>query len=255
MTDFLQLIGTDLREAAERRASRRRRSMVVRASLVVCVLIAAVGLWTFGAGMLTSDDRQAAGERESTNRDQIAPAPLQTESASCEIGAKPEYFVPGDDPLAVVGCARLPVSGQVVEFSANLSRIDGAEHLCVNPAYSNGRYIPAICKLDPPVSKFAVRAASQPRHGANGYSYVVWGTGLAESVVAKFDDGGVAHAARIVVPAEAARDYGVERFGLFVVELPLSAACAPVTIEADGVTASVEPEAAACRAAARSRGA
>jgi hypothetical protein len=137
------------------------------------------------------------------------------------------------------------------------ARIDGAEHLCVNPAYSGGRFIPAICKLEPPVSEFAVRDASQPRHGAKGYSYIVWGTaGRAKSVVARFD-GGIAHGAQIVVDvdADAARDYGADRFMLFVVELPLSAACGPVTVEADGTTVSIDRQPQTCLAAGESPGA
>jgi hypothetical protein len=147
--------------------------------------------------------------------------------APCEIGARPDYYVPADGPSALVGCARLPVSGRRIEFSANVARLDGAEHLCVNPAYREGEFIPAICKLDPPVSHFAVRDARRPR----GYGYVIWGTaGDARSVVARFD-GGVARAARLVVPEELACDYGEGAFTLFVIELPPSAARGAVIVE------------------------
>ncbi len=55
--------------------------------------------------------------------------------------------------MALLGCARLGVSGKRVEFSGNLGDIDGARHACINPAYSGrgqpGLYIPAICALEP----------------------------------------------------------------------------------------------------------
>jgi len=71
--------------------------------------------------------------------------------AICAVGERPDYFVPGppDEPLALLGCARLGVSGKTVEFSANLAHIDGVRQECINPAYSGrgrrGFYIPAIC--------------------------------------------------------------------------------------------------------------
>jgi hypothetical protein len=81
-----------------------------------------------------------------------------------------------------------------------------------------------------PVSHFAVRDARRPR----GYGYVIWGTaGDARSVVARFD-GGVARAARLVVPQELACDYGEGAFTLFVIELPPSAAGGRLTVEGDG---------------------
>jgi hypothetical protein len=118
----------------------------------------------------------------------------------CDVGATPEYFVPGDGPSALVGCVRLPVSGLRVDFSAGVGRIDGAATLCIDPAYGNGEFIPSLCKLEPPVSAFAVRAADQPRQGVDGYGYVVWGTvGGAGSATARFD-GGVADTARLACP-------------------------------------------------------
>jgi hypothetical protein len=184
-----------------------------------------------------------------------APPPPTTTRATCDVGARPGYFVPGEGPLALLGCARLPVSGQRVEFSANLSEIDGAKQLCINPAYSDGMFIPGICFLDPPVSEFAIRDARHPRQGVKGYGYVIWGTaGSARSVDATFD-GGIAHAALLPVPEPLARDYGAPPFTLFVAELPLSAACGPVSVEADGATARIEPKPHVCKAAPRTPGA
>lgn len=250
MTDFLQQIGADLEEAAQRRTGRRRRFRLVRAGFAACVVAAAVAAWMLLPGSsLTGEDRQAANERQSTDRQQVPAPALTTAPASCEIGAEPEYFVPGDGPSAVLGCARLPVSGQLVEFSANVARIDGAQHLCINPAYGSGIFIPGLCKLEPPVTQFSVRDARQPRQGVKGYGYVVWGTaGSARSVDLRFD-GGLAHAALLVVPPEVARRYGEAHFALFVAELPLSAACGSSTVEAEGATARIEPKPEVCEAA------
>ena len=247
MSDFLQQLGADLHHAAERRADRRRKTRLVRAAVAAGVVAAAVVVWILLPGSWPTDqDRQAADEGES------APPPAATTTttrASCDVGARPGYFVPGDGPLALLGCARLPVNGQRVEFSANLSDIDGAKQLCINPAYGDGMFIPAICFLNPPVSEFAVRDASHPRQGVKGYGYVIWGTaGSARSVDATFE-GGIAHAAVLPVPETLARDYGATPFALFVAELPLSAACGPVSVEADGATERIEPKPQLCEAA------
>jgi hypothetical protein len=80
------------------------------------------------------------------------------------------------------------------------------------------------------------------------YGYVIWGTaGEARSVDVTFD-GGIAHAAVLPVPGTLARDYGAPPFALFVAELPLSAACGPVSVEADGATARIEPKPRVCGA-------
>ncbi len=250
MTDFLQQIGVDLREAAGRRVHRRRRSRLIRGTVAACAAAAAVTAWLLAGSSLIGHDQQAANE-------QPHPALLQIPQPTlipCKVGAEPHYFVPGDGPSALLGCARLPVSEQPVEFSANLSRIDGADQLCINPAYGQGTFIPSICKLDPPVSTFAIRAAAQPRQGVDGYGYVLWGTvGGARSVVATFD-GGVADATRLDVSAEVVRSYGQEPFALFVTELPLSAACGPVTVHADGQTARIGPKPRLCHASAHRPG-
>jgi hypothetical protein len=81
------------------------------------------------------------------------------------------------------------VSGKHVEFSANLAALDGELEACINPAYGGrgrrGLYIPAICKLDPPLSRFAVRHAAEPRQGVRGYAYVVWGTAGARRMLSR----------------------------------------------------------------------
>ncbi|HEV2814785.1 MAG TPA: hypothetical protein VGW10_16130 [Solirubrobacteraceae bacterium] len=156
----------------------------------------------------------------------------------CDVGGRPGYFVPGDRRLALLGCARLGVSGKRVELSGSVSRIGRRLHLCINPAYSGrgrrGFYIPALCKLHPPPSRFAVRDAGQPRQGVRGYRFVVWGTAGAATadVVARFEEG-KARAAVFTVGPRLARTFGHRPFALFVVELPLEAACGPVVLRTD----------------------
>jgi hypothetical protein len=148
--------------------------------------------------------------------------------ASCDVGARPDYFVPADGPSVVVGCAVLPLSGRRVEFSVDVER---GGHLCVNPAYGDGAFIPAICRLHPPLTQLAIRDAMQPRQGVDGYGFVVWGTaGDARAVRVRFDSGAV-RAALLPVPEEIAREHGEDPFTLFVAELPPTAAGA-VTAEA-----------------------
>jgi hypothetical protein len=181
--------------------------------------------------------------------------------AICAVGERPDYFVPGppDGPLALLGCARLGVSGKPVEFSGNLAHLDGARHACINPAYSGrgrrGFYIPAICVLEPSLSRFAVRAAAQPRQGVRGYAFVIWGTtGASTDVVARFT-GGTARAAVFAVPPGLARNFGESPFGLFVMELPRSAACAPVTVTggAPDATERIPPRPKLCERAREGR--
>ena len=192
------------------------------------------------------EEEESSGPTE-TNDGAYLPAkpkPVRfTESVGvpCEIGKRPGYFVPGpeDSPLAVLGCAHLGVSGKRVEFSAHCARIEGDLHSCINPAYSGrgrrGFYIPAVCKRSPPLSRFAIRDAAQPRQGVPGYAFVIWGTAGASTsdVVTHWKDGRV-RAAVLPVRAGLARRFGEAPFSLFVVELPRAAACAPVTLHADG---------------------
>ena len=185
-------------------------------------------------------DGGCGGAEESPPRRQAPP--IETTPARCEVGERPGYFVPGDGRPALLGCARLGVSGKRVEFSGNLGDIDGRRHACINPAYSGrgrrGFFIPARCGFEPPLSRFAVRDAAQPRQGVRGYALVVWGTaGESTEVVARFS-AGTARAAIIEVGPERARNLGVSPFRLFVMELPLSAACGAVTVAANGADAT-----------------
>lgn len=185
------------------------------------------------------------------------PPASDTRLAGCDVGARPGYFVPSpvDARPAVLGCARLGVSGKRVEFSAHLNRIGGERHVCINPAYDGrgvrGLFIPAICALEPPLARFAVRDAGQPRQGVRGYAFVIWGTaGESTHVDARFA-GDAARAAVVEVPPRLAARLEVRPFRLFVVELPTSAACGPVTLHASGssATARIPALPAQCRRA------
>jgi hypothetical protein len=167
---------------------------------------------------------------------------LSAERAPCRIGKRPRYFVPSapGGPSALLGCARLPVSGERVEFSGDTDRFRGRTDLCINPAYDGGQFIPAACALVPPPSRFAVHDAMYPAESGR-YAYVIWGTtGGARRVTARFDVG-TARAAVLPVPRRLARRFGERPFGLFVVELPLPARCAPITVEGGGETDAVPP--------------
>ncbi len=99
----------------------------------------------------------------------------------------------------------------------------------------------------PPLSRFAVRDAGQPRQGVRGYAYVIWGTaGASKEVVASFT-GGTARAAVFRVGPRLARRFGVSAFRVFVLELPVSAACGPVAIGAE----RIPPQAKLCERAKR----
>jgi hypothetical protein len=152
----------------------------------------------------------------------------ETKPAECAVGKRPGYFVPGDAarPTLLVGCARLGLSRKRIEFSLNLGRIGRETHVCVNPAFtgrgSRGFYIPAICKLNPPPARFAVRDLVRPRAGTRGYELVVWGTAPPATTAVIVRVGRrTARAAVFAVPAGLARRYGERPFDLFVVELPL----------------------------------
>jgi hypothetical protein len=200
---------------------------------------AALALGLIGGGCAGAEDSPSSATRnEGPPRRQASR--IETMPARCSVGERPDYFVPGsrDGRLVLLGCARLGVSGKRVEFSGSVEDLDGARHACINPAYSGrgrrGLYIPAICALAPPLSRFAVRDAAQPRQGVHGYALVIWGTaGASSEVVARFA-GGSARAIVFKVAPELARTLGESPFSLFVIELPLSAACAAVTVAANG---------------------
>jgi hypothetical protein len=169
----------------------------------------------------------------------------ETTKASCNVGERPAYFVPKDEdsPLALIGCARLGVSGKRLEFNASLDRFRGDWDLCIDPAYGErgqkGGYIPGICGLDPLPTRFRVDSVEHPRQAGRGYGLVIWGTGgvSTATVHARFRDG-VARAAVFRVRRELARRFGQRPFSLFVLELPLGAACAPIKLARNGSRAT-----------------
>src|SRR5215207_8435765 len=105
-----------------------------------------------------------------------------TSQTRCEVGERPNYFVPGgnDGPFAIIGCARLGVSGKAVEFSADDERIGRKDHVCLDPAYRGrgelGNYIPAVCVRDPVSRKPEVISVEIPRQAVRGYQLVMWGS-------------------------------------------------------------------------------
>ncbi len=177
----------------------------------------------------------------------------ETVAAHCDVGDRPGYFVPSGSPPVLIGCARLGVSGKRVEFSTHPDRIDGEPYVCINPTYGpRGRFIPAICTRHPPPSNFRVHDSSQPRQGVRGYAFVIWGTAPAgtDRVVARAGSAR-ARAVLFTVP----RSPTGPPFGVFVLELPLSAACEEITVVATRAGAaptwtSSSPRASCRRAAA-----
>jgi len=226
------------------RLGRARRIEVVPTRRLACCGALALGVVLCGCGEKAAQSSEAEV--------------IESRRVRCDVGKPPDYFVPGGgpgSPLALLGCARLGVSGKQVEFSGDVARIGRTRSSCINPAY-NGRgqrgiYIPTICALEPPLSRFAVRDADQPRQAVRGYAFVIWGTtGAATEVVARFK-GGTARAAVFKVRRELARTFDEPPFGLFVVELPLSAACVPITVVAEGSTERIPPRTALCNEAER----
>jgi hypothetical protein len=201
-----------------------------------------------GGGCSSGDDSKARGA-EHRGRSSAQPRDTMladTLPAECALGKRPDYFVPGDGAALLVGCARLGVSQKGAEFSLNLGRLEGKAHLCVNLAYTGrgrpGFYIPAICKLNPPPARFAVRDVAQPRQGVRGYALVIWGTAPpgTPAVDARFSHTTGA-AGVFTVAAKWARQFGEPPFTLFIVELPLRAACGPITVRdvRSGATARI----------------
>jgi hypothetical protein len=186
--------------------------------------------------------------------------PIRTTQAHCAVGKRPGYFVPtaAKGPALLVGCARLGVSGRRIEFSGDLESIDGRRASCMNPAYAGrgnrGFYIPTVCAFGP-LNRFAVRDAQHPREGVRDYALVVWGTAApsAAEVVIRFARE-AARAAVFNVGPVLARRMGQPAFSFFVVELPLRAACVPISFreQRTGETRRVAPKPTVCRRA-RSR--
>lgn len=185
----------------------------------------------------------------------------------CRIGKEPNYFVPRppDSPLAIIGCARLTVSGKPVELSANANRrqpriglVRGiGPLLCINPAYGKlGAYIPTACPSNPVREKLYV-VPEIPRQLVRGYELVIWGVmrGAGGGVTTRFA-GGKADAAVFGVDGKLARKVGAKRsFSVFIVELPSGAGCEAITVEAKGrayrATDRIRPKRALCPAAER----
>src|SRR5918992_2184397 len=173
-----------------------------------------------------------------------APA-APTTKTPCDVGGRPDYFVPAplESPLAIIGCARLGVSGKPVEFSANSRPIGRRDHVCLNPAYPGrgrlGIYIPAACVPDPVSRRLAVIGVEVPRQAVRGYQLVIWGTSAASTRrVVAHHEGGRTRAAVFTVGRPLARAAGVTRpFSVFVVELHPEAACRRMLVRATGTAA------------------
>jgi len=199
------------------------------------------------------DDEQAPpGQPE----DQTVRAGGAVKARWCEIGSRPDYFVPADKPPVVFGCARLAAGDKTVELSANAESVGSRLNVCINPAYpgrgSDGSYIPASCLSQPVPKQLRVVDASEPGSGRSAYEFVIWGTaGVASRTVMATSGDQAARAAVFPIEPPLAKEIGAEKpFSVFIVELPLEASCEEVTIESsqDGQTASalVEPRSNLC---------
>jgi len=182
------------------------------------------------------------GEGPAGHPDADLPRTEDTIRGDCEVGARPDYFVPGGSAV-VIGCAVLGVSGMPVELS-----IQEKPGTCINPAYGQGGrrgiYIPAICSLEPVPERLDVVDASVPRQAVRGYELVIWGTVPGGSDVVARSAAGPAEAAVFPVGPPVAGEVKTERpFSVFAVELPVEAACEEITIAmpgAAGGTAKVD---------------
>ena len=164
-----------------------------------------------------------------------SPVGATVRTQPCDEGGRPGYFVPGGD-VAIIGCARLGVSGKPVEFSAGRERIAGEAQVCLNAAYRGrgrlGIFIPSVCRSPSAVRELTVFRAEVPRQAVRGYRLVIWGTvpSSARGVVARHRGGRTAGA---VLRANRGS------FSAFVVELPVSAACHPIELRTTGASARV----------------
>ena len=157
----------------------------------------------------------------------------QVARARCETGAPPGYYVPHREdlgPVARVICARLPVSGESLEFSLTRARISGEIHPCLHAAYDEGEHISTTCARES-LSHYAVRGVGEARRSWGDYAYVLWGTaGRPVSAVQLRYAGGFASATVFRVDQDLADSFGVRRLDIWVAELPLAAACGPVVL-------------------------
>lgn len=149
--------------------------------------------------------------------------------ASCDVGAPPDYFVPGGG-ATVIGCVRLRLSGKPVEFSTRRQRIGGKRYLCLNPAYRGrgqlGIYIPSMCVRRYRLDELRILGGEIPRQAVRGYERVVWGTApfRVRRVTARYRGG---RARATVFKVEEPR-----RFAVFVAELPARSRCRSVEVHA-----------------------
>lgn len=160
----------------------------------------------------------------------------------CDVGERPEYFVPGER-ATIVGCARLSVSDGPVELSVQPDppdRFYRRRSVCVNPAYpgrgSKGFYIPAHCT--DAVDRFRVfehpRVVGDQPGVSNRYELVLFGTAppRTRSVRIGFVDGSAEAAVSEVSRALARKAGASGPFSVYIAELPLAAACKRISVEA-----------------------
>ena len=121
-----------------------------------------------------------------------------------------------------------------IEFSLDRARIRGESHLCVNPAFRGrgrrGFWIPAAC-IGRPRARLEVIGVERPRPGVRRYRLVIWGfasSGAAAVEARSKDD--VGRAAVLGLPNSIPAQLRARPLTLFVVELPLTAACSTITV-------------------------
>lgn len=199
------------------------------------------------------DDEQAPpGQPE----DQTVRSVGAVKARWCEVGSRPDYFVPTDKPPVVFGCARLTASDETVELSANAESFGGRLDVCINPAYpgrgSDGSYIPASCVSQPVPTRLRVVDASEPGSGRSAYDFVIWGTaGVASrTVMATSGDQAARAAVFPIEPPLAKESARSSRSACSSWSSLLRHSAGEVTIESsqDGQTASalVEPRSNLC---------
>jgi hypothetical protein len=160
---------------------------------------------------------------------------------ACDIGGRPDYFVPGGPKAVIIGCLRLLSSGRTVEFTADSEHIARGRYVCLNPAYPargrrRGSYIPNVCVKRAHSRRFGVINAKVPPQGVEGYSLVLWGTGPAglDRIGVQFRRGRT-RAEVLDVDRSIATEIGLRKpFSVFVAELPKDSACDEIVIEVDG---------------------
>lgn len=247
--DLIDRYAERFRDAADRRADPRRR---VVSAIAVAVVVG--GLVTATIALV---DPVPQREVPADIRPVSPPQTLKAVPAQCQggrgPGQAPAYRVPHNAALTnvtLLGCARLPVSGKRIEFSGNVSRIGvgGPLVACINPAYNRGATVQGLCKAAPPFSRFGVRYGAPRGTIVEGYGLVVWGTQPSRRRVDVRFLGGVSRAAVLNVPRTAPE---LERlvdvpFSIFAAELPLSAACHPITVTASTNEATIPPRPRIC---------